>query len=369
MPTQPPRSEPLRTDVMVIGAGPTGLYQAFQLGLLGLSFEVVDALPMPGGQCAALYPDKPIYDIPGIPAITGADLTRQLLAQCRPFMPETPARPQRHLHLGCVIQQVSAALNPAEGFDIQGSQGQHWRSKAVIVAGGVGAFLPRDWPIPGVDEPHLLTNLHHHLPDTGATATPPWAGQHLLVVGGGDEALAAVVQLTSMPVAQAPSHVTLVHRRAQFNAAPELQAQVMALVTQGKVVIRAGVPMGAEVAGHGLRTLTLVTPEGQQDTLPVDHLLVQMGLSPRLGPIAGWGLHMARKQLEVGSSDMATNVPGIYAVGDVCTYPGKLRLMACGFHEATLAAHACLARIAPEACGPLQYTTSSELLLQRLGRS
>lgn len=376
MPKQPPHPAPIDTDVLVIGAGPTGLYQAFQLGLLGLSFEIVDALPMAGGQCAALYPDKPIYDIPGIPVISGAELTQQLLTQCQPFMSAAPivrrannGTAPPHLHLGCVIDQIQARPAPTAGFEITGSQGLHWHSKAVVIAGGVGAFQPRQWSIPGVETSHPLSNLHHHLPEVSTMVTPPWAGQQLLIAGGGDEALSAVVQLASAPATQAPSHITLVHRRAQFTATAELQAQVMGLLSQGKVSFRPGVPLTAAVTGDCLTAITLATPDGQQETLPIGHVLVQLGLSPRLGPIANWGLHMSRKQLEVNSSDMGTNLPGIYAVGDVCTYPGKLRLIACGFHEATLAAHACLARIYPEASGPLQYTTSSETLLKRLGRA
>lgn len=366
--------QPMHTDVLVIGAGPAGLYQAFQLGLLGLSFEVVDALPMAGGQCAALYPDKPIYDIPGIPAISGQALTQQLLAQCSPFMrvvpgnSDLPHAPREHLHLGQVIDALRPPANAQDTFEITSTQGLTWRSRAVVIAGGVGAFVPREWAIPGMSKLHELVNIHHHLPDPAGISSPPWAGQHVLVVGGGDDALTAVIQLANQALHQAPAHITLVHRRPQFTATQALNTQVQALMAQGKVRFLAGVPLAAHTANQHLTQITLATPEGDEVTLTVGHLLVRLGLSPRLGPITQWGLDMERKQLRVNSSHMVTSTPGVHAIGDVCTYPGKLRLIACGFHEATLAAHACLARLTPQACGPLQYTTSSELLLQRLGR-
>lgn len=372
---QPQAQQPMHTDVLVIGAGPAGLYQAFQLGLLGVPFELVDALPMAGGQCAALYPDKPIYDIPGIPAINGQALTQQLLAQCSPFMrvlpghSDLPQAPREHLHLGQVIDELKPPANAQEKFEITSTQGLTWRSRAVVIAGGVGAFVPREWPIPGVDNLHQLRNLHHHLPEATDTRIPPWAGQHLLVAGGGDEALAAVVQLANLASPQAPAHITLVHRRHAFTATPALNEQVQALMAQGRVTFVAGIPVAAQVTGDRITQITLTTPEGQQTSLHIDHLLVRMGLSPRLGPITQWGLAMERKQLLVNSGTMATNLPAVYAIGDVCTYPGKLRLVACGFHEATLAAHACAAQLDPQASGPLQYTTSSDVLLKRLGRA
>jgi thioredoxin reductase (NADPH) len=372
---QPHAQQPMHTDVLVIGAGPAGLYQAFQLGLLGVSFEVVDALPMAGGQCAALYPDKPIYDIPGIPAINGQALTQQLLAQCSPFMrmlpghSDLPHAPREHLHLGQVIDALQPPANAQDTFEITSTQGLTWRSRAVVIAGGVGAFVPREWPIPGVTNLHQLSNLHHHLPEASDTRAPPWAGQHLMVAGGGDEALTAVVQLANQPAPLAPAHITLVHRRHAFTATPELNEQVQTLMAQGRVTFVAGIPMAAQVTGERIEHITLTTAEGQPTTLHVDHLLVRLGLSPRMGPITQWGMAMERKQLLVNSSTMATSLPGAYAIGDICTYPGKLRLVACGFHEATLAAHACLAQLYPQACGPLQYTTSSEALLKRLGKA
>jgi thioredoxin reductase (NADPH) len=355
----------INTDVLVIGAGPVGLFQAFQLGLLGLSVEVVDALPQAGGQCVALYPDKPIYDIPGIPRISGLALTEQLLAQCQPFLPiDTSTGQRHHLHLGQVIDTLEVHTESDHSCRVSSQQGQTWQAKAVVIAGGVGAFMPRAWPIPGISAETLLSNVLHHLP--AATEKPAWAGQHVVIVGGGDEALETAIQLAQLDKAYAPARITLLHRRAQFQAAPSLDEQVQALIAAGKLALCVGMPSSGEVIDDKLNAVTLTTPEGQEATLVFDHLLIRLGLSPKLGPISDWGLAMSRKQVSVESATCATSIPGIYAVGDMAAYPGKQRLIVCGFHEATLAAHACLARIHPDQSGPLQYTTTSALLQQRL---
>ncbi len=356
----------INTDVLVIGAGPVGLFQAFQLGLLGLSVEVVDALPHAGGQCVALYPDKPIYDIPGIPRISGMALTEQLLAQCQPFLPIDPSTGQRHhLHLGHVIETLNVHPDADHPCQVSSQQGQTWQSKAVVIAGGVGAFMPRAWPVPGIPAETLLSNVHHHLPEAGDMAA--WAQQHVVVVGGGDEALETAIQLAQLDKAHAPARITLLHRRAQFQATPSLDDQVQALIASGKLELCVGMPSNGEVINHKLQAVTLTTPEGLETTLAFDHLFIRLGLSPKLGPISDWGLAMSRKQVSVESATCATSVPGIYAVGDMAAYLGKQRLIVCGFHEATLAAHACLARIHPTQQSPLQYTTTSALLQQRLG--
>lgn len=360
----------ITTDVLVIGAGPVGLFQAFQLGLLGLAVDVVDALPEPGGQCTALYPDKPIYDIPGMPRCTGRELTAQLLQQCLPFLPVDPSTGQRqHLHLGQVINSLNITTtenNASEHrFHLSSKQGQSWAANALILAGGVGAFEPRDWPIPDAPANASLRNVHFHLT---AEASAPWAAQHVVVVGGSDDALETVLKLTQAAPAQAPAHITLLHRRDQFQAQPELEASVRSLIAQGKVSLCVGMPKAAVTDGQNmLQSLVINSPSGHDITLPLGHLLIQLGLSPKLGAISDWGLAMSRKQISVNNATCATSADGIYAVGDMASYLGKQRLIVCGFHEATLAAHACLARLRPDIQAPLQYTTTSVLLQERLG--
>lgn len=357
----------IQTDAVVIGAGPVGLFQLFQLGLLGLQAHVVDALPEAGGQCVALYPDKPIYDIPGVPVCTGRQLTEQLLAQAAPFL-----HGSSNLHLNQQVESLriddaadaQAQPHAQARIHVHTSQGVHLLAKAVFIAAGAGAFVPRALPIPGLDASERLSNLHHHLPPPEQTA--PWAGQHLVIAGGGDEALQAVLDVLAAPQAQRPARLSLLHRRDQFQADTALEQQVRLLIQQGQVQLVLGVPQGATQQDQALTELSLVNAEGTF-ALALDHLLVRLGLSPRLGPLTGWGLNLERKQVSVNPATFATNLPGVYAVGDINTYPGKKRLLLCGFHEATLAAHAAAHAIHPEAPQHLLYTTTSPLLHERLG--
>ncbi len=359
----------IHTDAVVIGAGPAGLFQVFQLGLLGLQAHVVDALPEPGGQCVALYPDKPIYDIPGVPACTGRSLTAQLLEQAAPFLDAS------RMHLGQQVAQLEVADAVPLGqhrFTVHTTQGETFSARAVFVAAGAGAFVPRELALPGLRG--RPANLHHHLNHQNvqhddATTPAPWAGQHLTVAGGGDEALHAVLSLLEAPANEAPARISLLHRRDQFQAEPALDTAVRNAMQQGRVQLVLGVPQGVLQASDGrLLAIELAQADGPH-THPTDHLLVQLGLSPKLGPLADWGLPMARKQVSVDPATFASGVPGVYAVGDINTYPGKKRLLLCAFHEATLAAHAAAALLNPEAPQHLLYTTTSPLLLQRLGRA
>jgi thioredoxin reductase (NADPH) len=354
------------TDALVIGAGPVGLFQAFQLGLLGLQVEVVDVLPEAGGQCVALYPDKPIYDVPGVPRCTGRELTELLLLQASPFLPLDPVTGQRaHLHLG---QQVETLVQTGGGWQVGTTSGWQVQARAVIVAAGAGAFIPRGLGVPGLEQ---ALNLEHHLsgehgesPDGSA---PQWAGRHLVVAGGGEEALSAVHAIASAPSAHRPSRLTLLHRRDAFQAGDATEAAVRALMQQGDVELVVGVPQLARTEGDRLIALQLLGPDGQPFELPLDHLLVRLGMSPRLGPLTQWGMDLERKQVRVDSASFATSLPGVHAVGDINTYPGKKRLLLCGFHEATLAAHAIATALNPEAPPHLLYTTTSPVLHQRLG--
>ncbi len=355
----------IQTDAVVIGAGPVGLFQVFQLGLLGWQAHVVDVLPEAGGQCVALYPDKPIYDIPGVPVCTGRQLTEQLLAQAAPFL-HGPS----NLHLNQQVESLriddsdDAQPQSQARIHVHTSRGVHLLTKAVFIAAGAGAFVPRALPIPGLDAADAPVNLHHHLPPPEQIA--PWAGQHLVIAGGGDEALQSVLDVLASPQAQRPARLSLLHRRDQFQADAALEQQVRSLIEQGQVHLVLGVPQGATQQGPDLTALSLLHADGTS-TLCLDHLLVRLGLSPRLGPLTDWGLHLERKQVSVNPATFATNLPGVFAVGDINTYPGKKRLLLCGFHEATLAAHAAAHAIHPDAPQHLLYTTTSPLLHERLG--
>lgn len=364
-----------QTDALVIGAGPVGLFQAFQLGLLGLTVEVVDVLQQAGGQCMALYPDKPIYDVPGVPCCTGRELTSLLLEQASPFLPVDAATGRRpNLHLG---QQVEA-LTPVEGgWQVRTSSGWSCQARAVVIAAGAGAFVPRGL---GVAELDGARNLSHLLPaafsaEQPSSATeaasdacaPPWAGRHLVIAGGGDEALLAVLDVARAQPPHRPARVTLLHRRDAFQAEPETEAAVRALIAAGTVQLVLGVPQGARRTGDLVDALQLLGPDGQPFELPLDHLLVRLGLSPKLGHLTQWGLDLERKQVRVDTATFASSLPGVHAVGDINTYPGKKRLLLCGFHEATMAAHAIATALHPDAPPHLLYTTTSPVLHQRLG--
>ena len=339
-----------KTDAVVIGAGPVGLFQVFQLGLQGFSCHVIDALPNAGGQCAELYGDKPIYDIPGTKVCTGQELTNRLLDQISPFAP--------HWHLG----EHATALEPQAGgeFLVETAQGTRLLARAVFIAAGVGAFMPRTLKLPGL-EAFDGTQVHYSLGDGENLA-----GQRIVVHGGGEPAVASAIACATAPEEMRASHTTLHHRRDMFDAPPTLLEQLRALRAEGRIEIAIGVATGIAQQAGRLTALELTTPEGEQKPLPLDRLLVRLGLVPRLGPIADWGLALERKQLVVDPANFATSVPGIYAVGDTIQYPGKRKLILSGFHEATLAAFAAAEKLACQKI-PLEYTTSSERLQRRLG--
>ena len=349
----------VETDALIIGAGPVGLFQLFQLGLQGIHAQVIDALPVPGGQCIALYADKPIYDIPAVPMCTGRELVDRLLLQIAPFAPV--------FHLG---QTVTALATRDDGrFDVETDHGTRFVSRLVFIAAGVGAFQPRQLKVEGA-ECHLGSQLFYQPPDAGALAGRQW-----LVVGGEDAAVAAAVQ-AAQAMADAvegkatdrPASVTLLHRRSVLAAEPDLLARFQALVDAGALHFEVGQVLSTEEDAEGwLCAVQVVGEDGTPRRLATDAILVQLGLSPKLGPIADWGLAMARRQLVVDSAHFETSTPGIFAVGDVVSYPGKKKLILSGFHEATLAAFAAAARLRPGEPQPLQYTTTSPRLHRLLG--
>ena len=341
---------PLETDAVVIGAGPAGLFQVFELGLLEIRAHVIDTLPMPGGQCIELYPDKPIYDIPGLPFCTGRELTDRLLQQIQPF--------GATFHLN---QEVASVQRQADQrFLVQTSQGTRLLSKTVFIAGGVGAFQPRTLKVPGLERFHDL-QVFYRVRDPAA-----FAGQDLVVMGDDDTALEWALRLAQEGPHQARS-VTLLHRRDAFRAAPATVDRMRELCESGAMRFVAGQIVGFEEAQGTLTHLLVMGPDDRTQAVPVDSLLPFLGLSPKLGPIAQWGLALERKQLVVDTEKFETSEPGIFAVGDVNTYPGKKKLIVCGFHEATLAAYAACAYVFPDEKVQLQYTTTSPRLHQLLG--
>lgn len=339
---------PIDTEALVIGAGPVGLFQVFQLGLQGIHCQVIDALPHVGGQCAELYAGKPIYDIPGIPFCTGQELVERLQQQIAPFKPR--------LHLG---QQVTHIERQADQrLSITTDAGQRFLTSTLFIAAGVGAFVPRRMVLDGLSAFEGTQVFAEH------PAPERWAGQHLVVAGDGDAALQTC--LDAAQGAQAAASVTLLHRRDQFSAAPELIAQMRQACAEGRMRFVAGQPTGLRAEQGRLQALELLNPQGEVEWQSLDVLQTCLGLSPKLGPVAQWGLAMERKQLVVNTENFGTSEPGIFAVGDINTYPGKKKLILCGFHEATLAAFGAVALLRPDEKQLLQYTTTSTLLHQRL---
>lgn len=323
------------------------MFQVFQLGLLEIKCHVIDALPTPGGQCIELYPDKPIYDIPGTPRTTGRELTASLLAQIKPF--------NAPFHLSQVVSHVEKL--PDGRFQVATSKGQQFTSKVIIIASGVGAFQPKLLKISGLEKFENSQLFYHAPPDIVAR-------QQVLVVGGEDSALECAIELASSGQAQS---VTLLHRRDVYQAAPERVAKVHALHNAKALQLMVGQVTGLEEQQGQLCAAQVTGVDGQTRAVPTDKLLVYLGLSPKLGPIADWGLAMDRKQVAVDTQKFATSVAGIFAVGDINSYPGKKKLILSGFHECALAAFGAADIVYPGKNPQLEYTTSSTRLHRLLG--
>jgi thioredoxin reductase (NADPH) len=339
---------PTQTDAVIIGAGPVGLFQVFELGLLEIKAHVIDALPEAGGQCIELYPDKPIYDIPAIPVCTGRELTENLLKQIKPFGAQ--------FHLG---QEVSQLEKQADGrFLISTSKGQHFLSKTVFIAGGVGAFQPRTLNLDGI-EAFVGKQVFYSVKNP-----EQFTGKKIVICGGGDTALDWALHF----VGKAAS-VTLIHRRDDFKAAPASIAKMRELCQNKQMQLLIGQITHYEVEHDQISNIIVTDIESKDHEISVDDLLIFFGLSPKLGPIADWGLDIERKQVSVDTEKFQTSIPGIYAVGDINIYPGKKKLILSGFHEAALAAFAAAAYLNPEKHIQLQYTTTSTKLHQVLGVS
>ena len=343
--------EPLiETDAAIIGAGPVGLFQAFQLGLQEIRAHVIDALPHVGGQPAALYASKPIYDIPAVPVCSGRELIDALMRQAAPFAPQ--------FHLG---HRVETLERHSDGrWRLGTDRGLRLLARVVVIAAGVGAFQPQRLKLAGI-EAFEERQLFYGVADAAR-----FAGQRLLIVGGGDSALDWAIHFATV-TDQAPASVTLLHRRDGFQAAPASVARMKALHAAGRLRFIVGQITGLEQSADRLTAVQVTGHDGTVTPWPLDALLVFHGLSPSLGPVTGWQLALERKQLRVDSEKFQTSAPGVFAVGDVNTYPGKQKLILCGFHEATLAAHAARAIVAPGQELPHEYSTSSVRLHRLLG--
>jgi len=334
------------TDVTIIGAGPCGLFAVFELGLLDLKCHMVDILDRPGGQCAELYPEKPIYDIPAVPVCTGQELTDKLMEQIAPFDPT--------FHLAQMAEKLEKLDNGS--WRLTTDAGSVIDSKVIVIAAGGGSFVPKKPPIPGIDA-YEGTSVFY-----AVRKMEQFRGKRLVIAGGGDSALDWVLNL--QPLAES---VTLVHRRDDFRAAPDSVNKMRALVAAGKMDLQIAQISGLQGADGQLSGVTLKDKERGEWTAPCDNLLAFYGLTMKLGPVAEFGLNLEQNLIPVDTEKFETSTPGIFAIGDINSYPGKLKLILSGFHEAALMSQAAVRIVHPDKKIRFQYTTSSTDLQQKLG--
>ncbi|MEO6078995.1 MAG: NAD(P)/FAD-dependent oxidoreductase [Steroidobacteraceae bacterium] len=336
----------IQTEVVIIGAGPCGLFQVFELGLLGIKAHLLDSLPIAGGQCAELYPEKPIYDIPALPVCGAQELIDRLLEQIKPF--------GAGMHFG---HEVTGLARRADGrFDVTTAGGLAFDAGAVVIAGGVGSFQPRRLGAEGADAFEGKQVFYR------VKSAAEFHGRDLVIFGGGDSALDWTLDLVDKVTS-----LTLVHRRAEFRAAPASVAKMQALVAAGKMRFIEGTAQSIITTDAVLSGVRVKDPAGMVHEVAAERVLAFFGLAPKLGPIAEWGLDLEKKALRVDTEKFQTSVPGIFAVGDINTYPGKKKLILSGFHEAALAAFGIQHHLYPEKRQFLQYTTTSPVMHQRLG--
>lgn len=332
-----PSEEPALTDIAIIGAGPVGLFAVFECGMLKMKCHVIDALDSVGGQCAALYPEKPIYDIPGHPAIDAAQLVQRLEAQAEPFAPV--------YHLG---QRVEGLKADGERFVLATSTGRRVAAKAIMIAAGAGAFGPNRPPISGIEAYEGKSVFYY------VKRREDFRGKRVVIAGGGDSAVDWALALEGIA-----THVLVVHRREKFRAAPESAARLAALAKDGRIELVVPYQLHGLEGADGLISAVVIRDlDGNDRTIAADALLPFFGLSMDLGPIAHWGLALERHHLTVDPARLETSVPGIFAIGDVASYPGKLKLILSGFSEAAMAAHAAYSRVFPGHALHFEYSTT-----------
>ncbi|WP_456303877.1 NAD(P)/FAD-dependent oxidoreductase [Belnapia moabensis] len=328
----------IETDVAIIGAGPVGLFAVFQCGMLRMRSVVIDALDSIGGQCVALYPEKPIYDIPAHPAIEGAGLIHQLEAQAAPFRPA--------YLLG---RRVERLVREGETYLLGTSAGDEVRAKAVVIAAGAGAFGPNRPPLAGLEGYEATGAVRY-----AVSRREEFRGKRVVIAGGGDSAVDWALSLKDVA-----ERVVVVHRRAKFRAAPESAARLEEAAAKGEVEMAIPYQLhGLRGDGGRLSDVVLATLKGEEKVVPADHLLAFFGLSMELGPIAEWGLGLSHSHVSVEPATCMTSLPGVHAIGDIATYPGKLKLILQGFSEAAMAAHAIHPRVFPGEALHFEYSTS-----------
>ena len=327
----------IQTDILIIGAGPTGLFTVFEAGLLKLRCHLIDALPQPGGQCSEIYPKKPIYDIPAYPEILAGDLTDKLMEQIKQFEP------------GFTLGERADTIEKQEdgSFVVTTNKGTKHKAPIVAIAGGLGSFEPRKPPIPNI------INFEDKGVEYMIKEPELYRDKDVVIAGGGDSALDWSIFLTDVA-----KSVTLVHRRNEFRGALDSVDKVQELKDAGKLTLITPAEVKG-IVGENKVEGVLIAPKDQEEyTLACDHFIPLFGLSPKLGPIANWGLEIEKNAIKVNNAlDYQTNIPGIYAIGDVNTYPGKLKLILCGFHEATLMCQSAFQRIFPDKKYVMKYTT------------
>jgi thioredoxin reductase (NADPH) len=341
-----PSVAPIETDAVIVGAGPCGLFQVFELGLLGIKADIVDSLQHPGGQCTELYPDKPIYDIPALPVCGAQELVDRLMQQIKPFTPR--------FHLG---QEVTELQPRDDGkFFLRTALDTTFLARTVVIAGGLGSFQPRRLAVEGAD---VLEGRHLHYRVRDAAR---FHDQRLVILGGGDSALDWVLDFCGKAAS-----IVHVHRRAEFRAAPASVSRMRELVAAGRMQYVEGTAGALRTSEGRLESVEIKRSDGTTIAFDADHVLAFFGLHPKLGPIAEWGLDLEKKAIRVDTAKFQTSVPGIYAIGDINTYPGKKKLILSGFHEAALAAFAIAEHLNPAKKVHLQYTTTSPIMQKRLG--
>ena len=334
----------IKTDALIIGAGPTGLFTAHQLKLIGLDCEIVDNLDKIGGQCIELYPDKPIYDIPAVPECTGEELTNNLINQIKPFNIKT--------HLG---ERVDEVKKENDNWLVKTNAGKTFITPNVIIAGGVGSFEPRKFA-PKECEKFENKSILYSIKDKKI-----FEGKNVSIFGGGDSALDWAVELSKT------SKVNLIHRREDFRGAQSTVDKVHELAKSGTINLYTKYQLAKVSGENSLDSIDIKNDDGETKNIKTDYALGFFGLIMQLGPIANWGLNIDKKTIEVDTEKFETNQKGIYAVGDICNYPGKLKLILSGFHEGALAARACFKLARPDEKYRFEFTTSSKTIKNRLG--
>jgi len=334
----------IETDVVIIGAGPVGLFAVHQLGIKGLKAEVVDNLDKAGGQCIELYPDKPIYDIPAVPACSGEDLTKKLIEQIKPF--------KTNFHLS---ERVEEVIDKNGSWIIKTNKKKDFKTKNIIIAGGVGSFEPRKLPLKDLEK-FEGKSIFYSISDKNK-----FKNKKITIFGGGDSALDWALELSKF------SKVTLVHRRSDFRGAPHTLNQIKKLEKEKKISIKTPFQLDSIEGDKNIKSLKIKDDNNNLVKIETDFVLSFFGLIMKLGPIAEWGLNMDKKTITVNTENFQTNKKGIFAIGDICSYPGKLKLILSGFHEAALASVECFKRARPNEKYRFEFTTASKDIQERLG--